>query len=384
MNDTGSAGIDAEMVRNKSTVKLPEDKKDEIIKMIKSQQVKVTNEQNIRFDRNKTLNNNIDGEKFLIIHRTDEGRTMKDMSPILLETALKNATSNGNFTCKVLKSGDILVKTENKKQAEKLIKLVGIMDANIEVNEHKTLNTSKGVMSAYELKAENPERLLEYLKQQNVIDVKMHTKTINGNTFNTGLVFLTFGVADLPEYLTVGVLRIRVRPYIPAPIRCFACHKFGHFAKQCNMQDAATCYNCNKTKHIHDRNEKCTDDPICVNCNEQGHNSYSKNCSQYKRQLDIQFIRISQKVSFSEAVKRSNVKQKTYANVTATETPQAQMCTCAHCDYHKQSTSKTEPKKRERQKKSDSPDLTTDEETAKRMRVQQIDETEKRNDMDTE
>lgn len=307
----------------------------------------IQNTSNLTYDNTKTLTNEIEGEKYLIAHRTDDGLTMKDMSPILLATALKTVTNNGNITCRTLKSGDILVKTENVKQARSLITLTRIAQANIEVSEHRTLNTCRGVVSAYELKYEEEDTLLEYLKPQNVTKIQFHMKKVGNERLKSGLAFVTFGTNEPPEYLSIGCLRLKVRPYIPAPMRCFVCNKFGHISKVCPIKHTPRCYNCNEDKHIETSDEKCTRQPKCVNCGSNEHNSYNRTCNELKRQVEIQTIKVTQKVSFSEAVKRSNVQRETYAQVTANKSTKSStnqtQCQCAHCDYHRDKTIKDRP-----------------------------------------
>jgi hypothetical protein len=311
--------------RKRKTSPMTQVEKEELKKQMKLQQEvkkhgnstqKTPNTQmtgNLSFDNNKHLSNEIEGEKYLIVHRTDDGLTMKDMSPIMLEAAFKTATNNGKITCRTLKSGDILVKTENMRQAKSLIALTRIMNVNIQVSEHRTLNTCRGVVSAYELKYEDENTMLEYLKPQNVTKIEFHMKTIGSERVKSGLAFVTFGKNEPPEYLTIGCLKLKVRPYIPAPMRCFVCHKFGHISKTCPGINTPKCYNCCEDKHVHTKEEKCTRPQKCTNCGSIEHNSYNRNCTEMKRQVAIQTIRVTQKVSFSEAVKQSNLQRNTYA-----------------------------------------------------------------------
>jgi hypothetical protein len=60
---------------------------------------------NVRYDKTKYLQNDTEGSKYLIMHRTDSNKTMRDFSPILLETVIKNATQNSKLEVKFLKSG---------------------------------------------------------------------------------------------------------------------------------------------------------------------------------------------------------------------------------------------------------------------------------------
>jgi hypothetical protein len=298
----------------------------------------INTQSNLTYDNSKKLSNEIEGEKYLIVHRIDDGLTMKNMSPILLETAFKTVTNNGNITCRTLKSGDIMIKTENVKQAKNLIKLTKIAHANIDVTEHKTLNSCKGVVSAFELTYEEEETLLEYLKPQNVTKIDFHKKTVGKEKIKSGLVFLTFGKNEPPEYIQVGCIRLKVRAYIPAPMRCYTCHKFGHISKVCPNLNAPKCYNCYEDKHIQSRDEKCTKQQKCINCGSNEHNSYNRSCIEFKRQTNIQTIKVTQKVSFSEAVKLSNLQRNSYAQITAnnvsTTPTNNKQCQCPHCGYH--------------------------------------------------
>lgn len=76
-----------------------------------------------------------------------------------------------------------------------------------------------------------------------------------------------------------------------------------------------------------------------MNCGSNDHNSYNRTCSELKRQVEIQTIKVTQKVSFSEAVKRSNIQRKTYAQITAnnssTTSTNNKQCQCPHCEFHK-------------------------------------------------
>ena len=57
------------------------------------------------------------------------------------------------------------------------------------------------------------------------------------------------------------------------------------------------CARCSSTGH---KDDTCNKEHKCVNC-EENHASYNKKCSFYKREYDIQHIRVSQNVSFFEA-----------------------------------------------------------------------------------
>ena len=47
----------------------------------------------------------------------------------------------------------------------------------------------------------------------------------------TNTFFVTFRLPTIPKHLKVGYIRVPMTAYIPAPLRCFKCQKFGHGLK---------------------------------------------------------------------------------------------------------------------------------------------------------
>ncbi len=88
-----------------------------------------------------------------------------------------------------------------------------------------------------------------------------------------------FGTPDLPKHIICGYLRVPVNPYIPNPMRCFKCHKFGHHRDTCKKD--AVCARCGQAGHIDDKAYEAL--ACCVNCKEN-HNAYSKECSELKKE----------------------------------------------------------------------------------------------------
>ena len=56
--------------------------------------------------------------------------------------------------------------------------------------------------------------------------------------------------------------RYRVDPYIPSPLRCFKCQKFGHRRDFCRSS-TAVCSVCSEAGHD---DRECTNTPKCLNC----------------------------------------------------------------------------------------------------------------------
>ena len=85
--------------------------------------------------------------------------------------------------------------------------------------------------------------------------------------------------------------------YIPNPLRCFKCQKYGHSRTHCKR--TALCANCGQDDHEY---EDCTNDSCCVNCKQQ-HAAFSKDCPQWKKEKKILETKYTKNISFGEARK---------------------------------------------------------------------------------
>ena len=65
----------------------------------------------------------------------------------------------------------------------------------------------------------------------------------SGDLVKTGTMIIGFK-EDVPEYVYIGCLRYKVKPYVPQPIRCLKCQGFGHTAFHCRRQ--TRCVRCGK------------------------------------------------------------------------------------------------------------------------------------------
>ena len=72
--------------------------------------------------------------------------------------------------------------------------------------------------------------------------VKRVRRKDEGQEKDTNTLFLTFCNASPPKDICIGYLRVKVEPFIPNPLRCFKCQKYGHGAQRCSS--AAVCPKC--------------------------------------------------------------------------------------------------------------------------------------------
>ena len=104
-----------------------------------------------------------------------------------------------------------------------------------------------------------------------MVGVNRVTLKKEGKVIPTNTLFLTFGSPELPKEITVAYLKVKVALFVPNPMRCFNCNKFGHTSQRCKV--AAKCTGCGKDKH----EGQCEGPTLCSNCNGP-HASSAKDC----------------------------------------------------------------------------------------------------------
>ena len=126
--------------------------------------------------------------RYLIIESKNKDKPVTSLSPFVIEKQIESMIG----TAKSVKNGTLLVETTRKTQTENLKKQTSFFGVPVEVTEHKSLNSSKGIIRNPILRAETEENILEYLKPQGVTHVKRFTIRKNNAIVNTNTLLLTF------------------------------------------------------------------------------------------------------------------------------------------------------------------------------------------------
>ncbi|GFY16063.1 uncharacterized protein TNCV_341121 [Trichonephila clavipes] len=157
--------------------------------------------------------------------------------------------------------------------------------------------SSRVVISEPDLLSTPEAEILDGFSDQGVIQVRRITIKKDATIIPTKHLILTFNSPKLPCTIKAGYLNCKIRPYIPNPLRCFKCQRFGHSQTSCRGQ--LTCSRCATVGHS---STDCTLEPKCVNCM-QSHPSDSKLCQKWKLEKQIQEIKTNKNISYFEARK---------------------------------------------------------------------------------
>ena len=249
---------------------------------------------------------------FLIIENKDPEKPLK-ISPFAINKGIEGLIGTTK-NIKKLRSGCILVEVDKAVQAKSLLKIDTFVQIPVQVTPHKTLNSCKGVVRCPELRDCENEEICEELADQHVSSVHRATIMQNGVRKPTNTIFLTFDLPNLPQYVKVGYLKVKIETYVPNPIRCFKCQRFGHFKTNCRRNES--CEKCGKEDHSA---TDCQAPIQCINCN-GNHSASSKSCPKWVEEKEIQKIKAVSNIPYPEARKSyqisNNRVQHSYASKT--------------------------------------------------------------------
>lgn len=177
----------------------------------------------------------------------------------------------------------------------------GLTSTPVIVVEHPRKNSVQGVITCPEINSLSEEEIAMGLSRDGVTNVKHIMKTTDNKRIPTNTVILTFRGSKIPDNVHVGYILVRVRPYIPDPVRCFRCQSFGHTTHKCRGD--AKCAKCASTLHCTtDCNSLTTN---CANCSGT-HPVWSRRCPTFLREKEILTIRTTNRISHREAAGRYN------------------------------------------------------------------------------
>lgn len=282
----------------------------------------------VTLNNTKKLKNESPGIKILQMISDENGKTMMDFSPFLVQKVIENVGGVVNET-KMLSDRSLLIETKDLKQANKIIQICSLADnMKVVVIEENKFNTSKGVIYAPQLLCVSDDQLLIDLQSQFVSQISRLEVSRDGIKKANGIFFVTFATPELPEKLNAGYLRLEVRPYVPKPTQCFDCGRFGHVSKYCKVT-VKQCLNCSSIQHSEDKDNKCSLPSTCINCRDHHHTLNRRQCTRYQEEATIIKVRVTQKITHKAAAEivrgKPTLQQRPAYAKTVSNTPAPQV-----------------------------------------------------------
>ena len=217
--------------------------------------------------------------KFMVISSQDN-RKVAAKSPFKINRELIRILGAEPHGVTKQRSGDLMVELHSKEQERKLENVSSFLDVPVTVRPHKSLNTSRGVIKHSDFQDCTEEEFVDEFPD--VIHARRIHVRKGDVRIPTNTIILTFDCPKPPTSLRAGYLTVPVRPYIPFPMRCFKCHKFGHGKDKCRRPNAL-CGRCGKE---HADQHQCTAAAHCINC-KGDHPAFSKQCPKFLEEQAI-------------------------------------------------------------------------------------------------
>ena len=227
--------------------------------------------------------------RFLLIESTVQDQPLSKLSPFVIQKVLVS-TAGPPKSVKKLSSGSLLIEIEKPKHAENLLKLTHFFQIPAKCSPHVSLNTSRGIIRCPDLAGVSEEEIVHELTMQQVTGARRITVFRDGIRRETNTIVLTFNSAILPKSLKIGYLNVGVDLYIPNPLQCYNCFKYGHHERKCNKNTSeALCKHCGEVANTHD-SASCKNTVKCANCGGE-HVATSRTCPVWKREKEIVTIK---------------------------------------------------------------------------------------------
>ena len=191
----------------------------------------------------------------------------------------------------------LLVKVKSRHQGNSLSNLEKLASYDVSVSENRLMNQSRGTVYSETMSNSTVDQLLNALSGQNVVNIERMKTRVNHNLVDTHRYIITFNQTEIPRTISLTDWHHElVELYVPRPMRCTKCQRFGHTHKRCRSNQSV-CVQCGCEGHIM---SQCNDSPKCVNCGKE-HRASSNKCQVYIYKSEVLATQAKRNCTFREA-----------------------------------------------------------------------------------
>ena len=231
-----------------------------------------------------------------LILKFKEGHDIREVGLVRLTAGLKKAWGE-IVQASVRFDGSLLVTCKDAAQRDKIMKAQVVCQKEIAEVRKFGERGARGVITGVAL-GENLDEIKKNIKGGTVLTIKRLLAKRNGERVESTSLLLGFKELRIPEKVMIGYLSFRVREFIPPPMRCFKCQRYGHVAANCSGKER-----CGKCGGNHQYGQ-CGEGAVrkCCNCGGD-HSAAYGGCPVRKRAASVQQVRTTKHLSYADAVK---------------------------------------------------------------------------------
>lgn len=174
-------------------------------------------------------------DELKVILKFKEDGGIQKVSPIVLTKELRRVVGEIKIA-KVLNNGDLMIVCNSEEQRKKMLKIKVMCKQ--EVVSSKIVGQRQwvsGVISGVPLGV-SMEELKSNISGGKIVGARRLLMNREGNRMESLSVEIRFDGAILPDKVKLGFISYSVRPFVPPPLRCYNCQKYGHVAMVCNAK----------------------------------------------------------------------------------------------------------------------------------------------------
>ena len=200
------------------------------------------------------------------------------------------------------RKGDIFIYPSSNRQRNQLLALKAVKEFEISCSPARSERQAKGIVHQVPIN-NSEEELKALLSDQGVADVKRFT--VGEKKTPITIISFTFSPnTPLPSSVIIAHERFPVKKFIPRPLQCFKCWKFGHIQEDCKSGNK-----CRKCAHDHPALTQCTYPQKCPTCLKSDHVAGTSHCPIFaSRQHTINYA-YANNISINEASRLLNNNQ---------------------------------------------------------------------------
>ena len=232
--------------------------------------------------------------RFLIL------KTETKITSGILENKLLNVCPTADLSFRLTKPNEWLVEATTKNQSDKILAVKEINGIPVEVKGHDTLNYIQGTVVLPNIQDEEiPDNIILLnslkLRYNNIHDIETYEIQSRKNQNKLRIMKIKFIGQSTPLKIKILGQNREVRPFIPKPLQCSKCCRYGHTHKRCTNKEI--CAVCGSQHH---RTDWSCNQPKCINCG-LDHHAKSKTCEFYIYNTEVKLLMSRSGMSAREA-----------------------------------------------------------------------------------